>query len=316
MSETPVLNPVRIFFTATASIALFACMNLFVKLASDTQSIAQIMFFRSAFAMVPILFLMLRVQDAKVFKTTRPMGHALRGIVGMGGMVCSFLSFSLLPMAQATAINFASPLILTALSVPLLKEKVGIHRWSAVVIGLIAVLIMLQPTGHTNWMGNGVALAGAFFSAFAMINVRRLGTTEHALTIVFYFTLTGTVAGFIGMLFMWTPIHTPTALLYLLLTGLLGGVAQVFLTYSYANAPAAYVSPFTYLAIVFSALFDIVIWHIYPQWPTLAGSGVIICCGIYVIFREMTKFGRPKIRTNLFGMTPVQPTDKDYSDPL
>ncbi len=315
MTETPVENPFRIFLYAAGSTAVFAGMNLFVKLASETQSIPQIMFFRNALAMVPILCFMLMLKDAAVFRTTRAKDHFIRAGVGLCGMVCGFSSFALLPMAQATAINFASPLILTALSVPLLKEKVGPHRFGAVIVGLFAVLFMLQPSGESSHLGNGLALLGAFFSAFAMISVRRLGTTEHALTIVFYFTLAGMIAGFVGMLFFWQPITTPVSLIYLIATGLFGGIGQILLTYAYANAPAAYVSPFAYLAIIFSALFDIVIWGYVPEWHTLTGSAVIILCGLYVIFREVLRYGTAHTQTSAFEQ-PAQPTERDETDPL
>ncbi len=315
MTETPVEKPFKVFLLAAGSTAVFAGMNLFVKLASETQSVPQIMFFRNALAMVPILYFMLLLKDRAVFRTARPKDHFIRAGVGLCGMVCGFSSFALLPMAQATAINFASPLILTALSVPLLKEKVGPHRFGAVIVGLFAVLFMLQPTGEGSHLGNGLALLGACFGAFAMISVRRLGATEHALTIVFYFTLAGIIAGFIGMLFFWKPIVTPVSLVYLIATGLFGGIGQILLTYSYANAPAAYVSPFAYLAIIFSALFDIVIWGNVPGWNTLIGSGVIILCGLYVIFREVLKYGKAHTTTAAFD-SPAQPTERDEADPL
>jgi drug/metabolite transporter (DMT)-like permease len=316
MSDTPVENPVRIFMLALGSTAVFSLMNICVKLASETQSIPQIMFFRSFLSLIPILYLMLRLNDRAVFRTTRIRGHMKRAFVGIGGMGLGFLGMSMLPLAQSTAISFATPLMLTALSVPMLKEQVGIHRWGAVIVGLGAVLFMLQPFGDTtHLLGNMIALAGAFCAAFAAINVRRLGVTEHALTIVFYFTLFASAFGFILMFAFWEPLSWHS-LLYLLMAGLTGGIGQVLLTTTYASAPAAYVSPFAYLGIVFATLSDIVIWQIYPGWHTIVGSIVIIACGLYVIFREMVRYGKVRVRTNVFDVTPAQPTLKDQLEPL
>lgn len=316
MSGTPVENPIRIFVLAMGSTAVFSLMNICVKLASETQSIPQIMFFRSFLSLIPILYLMLRLNDHTVFKTQRLGGHLKRAIVGLGGMGFGFLGMSMLPLAQSTAIGFATPLILTALSVPMLKEKVGVHRWGAVIVGLGAVLFMLQPFGDTtHLLGNVIALTGAFCAAFAAINVRRLGVTEHALTIVFYFTLFASAFGFVVMLAFWEPLSMRSAF-YLLMAGLTGGVGQVLLTTTYASAPAAYVSPFAYLGIVFATLSDIVIWQVYPGWHTIAGSLVIIACGLYVIFREMVRYGKVRVRTNAFDIPPAQPTVKDQLEPL
>lgn len=316
MSGTPVENPVRIFTLAIGSTAIFSLMNICVKLASETQSIPQIMFFRSFLSLIPVLYLMLRLKDHSVFRTTRIAGHMKRAFAGVGGMGFGFLGMSMLPLAQSTAIGFATPLILTALSVPMLKEKVGIHRWGAVIVGLGAVLFMLQPFGGTaNLAGNAVALAGAFCAAFAAINVRRLGVTEHALTIVFYFTIFASAFSFIVMFAFWEPLSW-RSLFYLLMAGLTGGIGQVLLTTSYASAPAAYVSPFAYLGIVFSTLSDIVIWHDYPDWHTVLGSVIIIVCGLYVIFREVVRYGQARMRTNIFGLAPAQPTVKDRLEPL
>ena len=310
MTESPVEKPFRVFLSALLNVAFFAFMNLFVKLASETHSIAQIMFFRSVIALIPVCLMILAKRDISLFSTKRMGGHFARSSIGTISMAFFFTSFAMLPMADATAIQFASPLILTALSVPLLKEIVGPHRWAAVTIGLGAVLFMLQPTGHTHMAGNMVALGAAFLGALAMIAVRRLGTTEHSLTIVFYFSLFSAIFSFIAMLFAWTP-PTATSLTYLLAAGILGGFGQVFLTYCYARAPAAYVSPFSYLAILFSALFDVIIWHHATDWRIALGSCIVMSSGLYIVFREAKKHYRNITNPNLYNLQPAMPTPRD-----
>ena len=151
MSESAVKNPMQTFIFAIFSTILFSFMNLAVKYAAESGvHITQIMLFRNLLALPVILLLVSRYIDSqKLLKTTRPFSHLARGLVGLAAMACFFLSFKMLPLGDATALHFASPLILTALSVPFLGEKVGPWRWGAVVIGLIGVLIVTNPSGNT-----------------------------------------------------------------------------------------------------------------------------------------------------------------------
>lgn len=219
----------------------------------------------------------------------------------------------MLPLANATAIHFAAPLIITALSVVLLDEKVGVHRWTAVLIGLAAVVFMLQPAGNGDPLGSLVAMSAAILSAFAMITVRKLGTTEHALTIVLYFTLYSTLFSFVWMIFNWV---TPDWInvLYLLGVGLLGGCGQIFLTYAYSRAPAAFVSSFSYLGIIVAAALDYIVWNHVPGWQILAGSTVVIGSGLYIVWREARKKVAQPTQTELYSLTPELPTEKDLED--
>ncbi|MCM2343690.1 MAG: DMT family transporter [Alphaproteobacteria bacterium] len=292
MTETPVDKPVKIFIAISLATALFALMNLFVKLAAETHPIPQVLFFRNAIGMIPVIWLILQSRNTSLFKTRNFSGHFVRGFVGFFSMCCVFWSFKMLPLANATAILFASPLILTSLSVVLLDEKVGPHRWTAVIIGLAAVLFMLQPAGGANTEGSLIAMCAAILMAFAMISIRKLSTTDHSLTIVFYFSVFCTVMSGLWMMADWV---NPSALslLYLLATGLLGGVAQVFMTYAYAKAPAAYVSAFSYFGIVIAAGLDLLVWGYIPVWQVLVGSPVVIAAGLYIVWREAKKKYQP-----------------------
>jgi drug/metabolite transporter (DMT)-like permease len=269
----------------------------------------QIIFFRNALAFIPILFLINKYGGLSLLKTNNHIGHFWRGLVGIIAMLCFFLSFVMLPLANATSIHFAAPLILTILSIYLLDEKVGYIRWGAVIIGLIGVLFMVNPFEQSgNLTGNLVAFLAAILAAFAMIFVRKLGRTEHSLTIVFYFTLYGCLFGALGMLFLWNPIHLES-FMFLILCGLIGGVGQVLLTLSYANAPAAYVAPFSYLAMVFAVIFDVLIWHIWPSWQILTGSSIIILSGLFIVYRESRKH---KIENDkIYKIKSSLVTDKD-----
>lgn len=315
MTESPVDKPVKIFLAISGATFLFALMNLFVKLAAEHHSIPQVMFFRNFIGMLPVIWLITSRKDFGLFKTSNFSGHFVRGFVGFFSMCCVFWAFKMLPLANATAILFASPLILTSLSVVLLDEKVGPHRWTAVIIGLAAVLFMLQPAGGGDAIGSIIAMCAAILMAFAMVSIRKLSKTEHSLTIVFYFSAFCTVMSGAWMLTVWT---TPSALslFYLVMTGLLGGIAQMGMTYAYAKAPAAYVSSFSYFGIVFAAGLDFLVWHLVPVWQIWMGSPIVIGAGLYIVWRETKKKYTPTAvgAVDLDGSGPEAPTEKDKKD--
>lgn len=315
-SETHVESPVAVFILSAASIVCFSAMNVFVKLASADYSIAQTVFFRSALAFIPVAVMVYFHGGVRILKTQAGWGHAWRGVLGMSAMVCFFTSFALLPLADATAIHFTSPLMLTALSVPLLAERVGPHRWGAVVFGMAAVLFMIYPEtgGDGNAAGSLVALGAAFLGAVAGIAVRKLGRTEHAVTIVFYFTLCGTLLGGAALPFMWRPLQAGT-FAGLLAMGILGGIGQILQTHAYSKAPAAYVAPFTYLSMFFAALGDILIWGKWPGWHVWAGSAAIMASGLYIVYREARK-KRLTVGTGPYDLPPSQPTEIDEKKPV
>lgn len=310
MFETPVLRPLRIFALATTSVALFAVMNVFVKLATEEHSVVEVMFFRNALAIIPVVvMILLHKKGLSLLLTKRPGAHLLRGAIGTCSMVLFFWSFALLPLADATALHFAMPIILTALSVPILKEKVGPWRWGAVIAGFIGVIIIAAPSGDTNWVGTGVALAAACSSAITMMIIRKMGKTEHALTIVFYFSTIGAVISAALLPWYWTPPDLPN-FIYLIMTGLVGGAAQVCLTKAYAEAPAAYVSPFNYLSILFATFFGWLVWSHIPNMHVLIGSAIVIASGLFILYRE-TVLKRPISGTDL---TEAAPTEADTEE--
>lgn len=314
VSETPVDRPIRIFLLIIGNVVLLGVMNMLVKLTSESLPMPQIMFFRSFIALGPVLFLIWHNGGAALLRTQRHSGHFVRSFVGFSAMCCFFWSFALLPLANATSIHFAGPLITTALSVLLLDEKVGPHRWAAILIGLAAVLFILQPAaGHGNMLGSLVAMNAAILGAFAIIAVRRLGTTEHALTIVFYFMLYSSLFSFIWMLFVWEkPTWQAACLLFTI--GTLGGFGQVCLTLAYAKAPAAFVSSFSYLSIVVAAALDFIVWHHVPGWPIWLGSSIVISSGLYIVWHEARKHYRPTTVNNPDVIIATEPTEKDREE--
>lgn len=270
------------------AVFLFAILNTLVKIAAEDYPLTQVTFFRNAFAMVPVWATVMAQGGFGSIRTARPMGHLWRSCVGLTSMTLMFWSFHLLPLADAVALNFAAPLFLTALSVPLLAERVGIHRWSAVGVGFIGVLVIVQPSTEMLNLGAIVALSAALSQSFAMIAIRQLSTSESANAIVFYFTLTTTLLCTLALPFAWrTPDLSGFGLLVAI--GLVGGTAQLFMTRAYTLAPAAVIAPFNYASIVWAALFGWMLWSDVPSTHVIAGAAVVVASGCYILHRETLK---------------------------
>lgn len=275
------------------SVFLFSIMNVLVKLLMDRFSVTEVAFFRSLFALLPVcLAIHLSGGFRTALRTARPMGHLTRSLIGLSTMIAMFWSFHLLPLGDAIALNFAGPLFLTALSVPMLKEKVGIHRWSAVLVGFSGVVIIAKPSGDLLNLGVLVALGGAFCNAAAMIAIRQLSKSEAPNTIVFYFTLLTTVLVGLALPFSWTT-PSPTEWAMLTAMGLLGGCAQLLMTRAYSLAPAAVVAPLTYSSLLIAVLFGWLLWGDVPTASMGLGAAVVMVSGLYILHRETRRNATP-----------------------
>lgn len=288
-----------------ASVSVFVAMSTLLK-ATDDIPVGQLVFFRSFFAIFSIFFyLWLKGQLKGSLKTKEPISHICRGLVGVAGMFCSFFALTKLPLPESVAINYASPLIAVMLSALILKEFVGVYRWSAVFVGLVGVLIIIWPRmsvfttgqlGHNESLGAVAALSGAVLAAVAMVLVRRLVRKERTSTIVIYFTLTSTVAGFLTMPFGWV-MPNWQQLLMLICAGLAGGMAQMLLTESYRHAPMSTIAPFEYTSMVLSLVLGFLIFGDIPTVMMLIGSAIVMMAGIFVIIRER-KLSLPPQKSN------------------
>jgi drug/metabolite transporter (DMT)-like permease len=273
------------------AMACMACLSAIVKWTGERGTpVFEIIFFRNLFAFLPLGLYILRTTGFTVLKTQRPFGHLARSAIGLFGMVCGFSAVQHLPLTEATAFNFASPLFMTALSALLLGEVVGRHRWGAVIVGFIGVLIMVRPEpGHLNVVGVSLALGGAVGAAGAMVAIRQIAATEKGATIVFYFTLAGTALGAVGSAFHWvTP--DPLTLALLILGGLIGGVGQLLLTEAVRVAPVGVVAPFDYSQLIWATAIGFLVWGELPHVATIVGALVVAASGVYILHREIRRF--------------------------
>ena len=293
---SPAVHPPsqRVALGIALRVSAMACMAVLSALVKWTGSrgvpVFEIIFFRNLFAFVPLGLYIWRTTGFEVLRTQRPFGHLARSVVGLSGMVCGFSAVQYLPLTEATALQFTSPLFMTALSALILAEPVGRHRWAAVVVGFLGVLVMARPIpGQVNVVGVTLGVLSALGAAGAMVAIRQIADTERGPTIVFYFTLGGVVLGLVGSAFGWV-VPDPMTLGLLILAGLIGGVGQLFLTEALRNAPVGVIAPFDYTQLIWASLLGLVIWGDLPHPLTLVGAVLVAASGVYILHRELRRF--------------------------
>jgi drug/metabolite transporter (DMT)-like permease len=299
------MNLFRAIGLKILSALLFALMSALVRLLRDEVPVGQMMFFRSLFAIVPVVVIYAwRRELAKAIYTSRPFGQLGRGFLSGAGMFSNFAALTRLPLADATAISFASPLITVVLAAAILKERVRIFRWTAVIVGFVGVVVMLLPhldIGRYSGVATAAATVGAMFavasaicSAGTVIQTRRLTRTETTPSIVFYFSLICAILASLTLPFAW---HTPTwlELLALVSMGFLGGVAHIFLTESYRHASASVIAPFDYTAMLWALALGYWIFGEVPTSLVFLGGAIVAGAGLFVIWRER-QLGLKRVR--------------------
>ena len=286
--SAPALNrPLPAIALRLTSAGLFAVMAALLKLADDAGvALVHLMFWRFGFGLIPLVLYVWLRSSLAALKTERPRAHLLRGAIGLASMWTSFEAVRRLPLAEATTISFAAPLLAIALSTVFLGEKVGWRRWTAVALGLVGVGIVMQPGGaRLDQTGLLLAACGAVGVAAITLAIRKLGATEPPETTVWWFT-TGSLVVLAPLLFTVPVPSGSTAWALLLAIGLTGGAAQIAMTASLRLAPVPVVAPFDYSQIVWAATLGWLLYDRLPARATLAGGALIVATGLYSLFRE------------------------------
>jgi drug/metabolite transporter (DMT)-like permease len=265
--------------------ACFALMDSLIKWVSPRFAISQIIFFRSLFALLPIGAMAAREGGLRALRTARPGGQAIRALCGLASLYCFVYAFSHMPLADAIGIGFSAPILITALSVPLLGESVGIRRWSAVLVGFVGVIIIVRPGSGVLQATALIALAGTLFYALAMILIRQLGRSETTIAIAFYYSATCIVVTGAALPFQWAMPNAADGLCLLAL-GVIGGFGQLFVTTAFRSAPVAIVAPFDYVSIIYVSLIGYAVWGDVPDAPLLVGAAILVASGLYILHRE------------------------------
>ena len=284
---------------ALTAFGIFATHDVIIKVLGGGYSPIQIVFFSVLFSFPLATLFLMRDMTSGTLLPRHPYWMMARTVAAVITGFCAFYAFSNLPLAPVYAIIFAAPLIITILSIPVLGEKVGLHRWAAVVVGLCGVLVVLRPGQGTELgLGHLAALAAAVCGAFASVVVRKIGREERTVVIMLY----PMMANFVVMGALLPTVYEPMPI------GDIGRIAVIaalawtagrFLIAAYNAGEAVIVAPMQYSQIIWATAYGLLFFDESPDMPTILGSAIIIASGLYIVLRESRSDGSstPVLRT-------------------
>ena len=270
---------------ALAAYGLFASHDAVVKALGATYATFQIVFFSVLLSMPLLLLMLMRDETKGTLIPVHPWWSALRTASAVIAAASAFYAFTVLPLAEAYALIFAMPMIITILSIPVLGERVGGHRWFAIIVGLAGVLVVLQPGSSDFTLGHAAALTVAVFGSLASVIVRKIGQDERSAVLLLY----PMMANFIIMGAILPFVYRPIAgsdLGLIAIMSVLAFVAGLCLIAAYKRADAAIVAPMQYSQIIWAALFGLVFFSETASQTTWIGAAIVISSGIYIVVRE------------------------------
>jgi len=275
------------------SVLSFVIMDVLIKKLADKFPINEIIFFRCVFGLVPVTFMIYWTNSS--IKTSKINLHIYRALIASLAMFAFFKSFYLLPLAEVSSISFASIMITTILAIYLLKEKVGIRRWIAILIGFVGILIILRPGTNLFNINMLLPLFGALALSIAIIIMKTVLKFDTPPTCSFYMH---TLVSIIMVVTLFFSFSIPSYIDFLLLffMGFMGGVAQILATNAYRISDVSVLSPIDYSSILWAITFGIIFFSDYPDLYVITGSLIIIISTYYIIHRER-KIGQ-KINLN------------------
>ena len=268
------------------SVCAFSLMDVLVKW-SDAYPVGQVLFFRGFCGIIPILFLIPRDRFLNFYKTTRPLLHFKRCLSGLIALVAIFIALRNLPLATVVSITFAAPIFTTIFSIFLLKEKVGLYRWLAVLVGFIGIIVITEPGFSSLNLYYIYPIIFCLGLSYVAIAIRKLSTTEPVWLISFFFSFSIAILGLLSLFQGWV-MPNFLDLFLLSMVGILGGLANLWLSQSYKYSEVSLVTPLKYLALVFAIIFGYFIWSEVPTSKTLMGALLVILSSFIIFRREMT----------------------------
>jgi drug/metabolite transporter (DMT)-like permease len=280
----------RAILLVLGSSAMFSLAAAAVKALEGAIPLAQLILFRNLFALPVLVAMLMRAGGWHLLRPRQPWGHGLRLCFGMMGMVGGFTGYTYVPLATATVLGFTMPLFLTALSVLLLRERVGWRRWTAVVVGFLGVLLVARPGAAGEALPAWpvlLLLLGSLGWALAMMTIRRMGDAgEHGVTIVMWFAIGGAVLSGLAAVPVWVePDARQWALLVAI--GLVSAVAQLMMTEAYRRGETTLLAPFEYASLLWTVALGALVWGEWPGPLDLAGFAVLVGAGLFIWRREV-----------------------------
>jgi drug/metabolite transporter (DMT)-like permease len=269
-----------------AAVASFSLMDAGMKLLAAHYPVLQVTMLRGAASLPFVLAWVLATAGPRSIVPVRWGLHLLRGALGMAMIGGFVFALKWMPLSTAYTIYFVAPLLVAALSVPLLGEKVGPRRWTAIAIGLVGVIVVLRPGvgGIISFPGLMVLLAATAY-AVAAVTVSLLTRTDTPQSMVVWFLLIIAMGAGLAAIPGWVPLHRGHAALILGM-GLAGAFGQIALTYAFMRGDASLIAPLEYTGLVWVIAWDWLLWRTLPDAATWAGAAIIVASGLYLLRRE------------------------------
>jgi len=280
-------NPKAGIFWMLLTMLLFVSMDACAKYLTQSIHVVEIVWGRYFFHLL-ILALLLAPRLRSLMVTSHIRLQLMRSLLLLMTTACFFTGLGYIPMADASSIMLTSPIVVTALSMPILKEKVGPRRWISIIIGFIGALIIIRPGTGMVHPAVLFPISAAILYGIFQISTRFLSQSESVLTNLLYSALIGTVVTTLALPFFW---QMPSVIEWLLMIGmgLLGGVGHFALIKSLTIAPPATVAPFTYTNLIWATMFGFAVFGDLPDRWTVVGAIIIVSSGLYIYHREHIK---------------------------
>lgn len=270
---------------ALLAFGIFSTHDVIVKLVSETQSVFQIVFFSSLLSFPLLTLMMLQDRALDNLQPKHPSWTVLRSLIIPVIPASAFYAFSVLPLAQAYALLFATPLLITLLSIPVLKERVGLHRMMAVAVGFIGVIVVLRPGATELGWGHAAALVAACGNAAQSVILRKVGSDEKPLILMLYPLLATVLVMAVALPFTYQPLQAGE-LGKLAIISLMGFCATLLVVKAYSLGEATTVAPMQYSQIIWAAAYGSLLFNENIDLMTLVGAAIIIASGIFIVIRE------------------------------
>ena len=277
---------VKAIVAMLAAVASFAVMDAALKQLSGSYPALQVACLR-ALASMPFLLVALAWKgNWRALRMNRPYLQLFRGALGVVMLSTFVFAVSHMSLANTYALYLCAPLMVTALSGPVLGAQVPLTRWLAIIAGFCGAMVVLQPasTGFDAAASIAAAISAVCY-AIAALTISVLGRTDSRTSMVFSFTAAMAIGAGVLAAPHWQPVQMQHAALIALL-GLAGAAGQYFVTEAFSRALPFVVAPFEYTAIVWAFVFDWLFWQVSPSAPVVLGSAIVICCGLFIIWDE------------------------------
>jgi len=271
------------------AVACFSCLDSMAKYLSRHMDVLEVVWARYTFAFILALILSNPFSRPGLMRTTRPVLQVVRSAVLLGSTVFNFIALKYLQLDQVLAIIFSTPFMVAALAGPTLGEWIGPRRWVAIGIGFVGVLVVTRPgVGDMHPAAMLSVLSAMCYAAYGILT-RLLSRTDSNETTLFYSNLLGAAAMLPVLPFVWTPPESGLIVVLMIAVGAFGSIGHYMLIIAHRLAPASTLSPFMYTQLVWATTLGYLIFHDVPNAWTIAGAGIVVASGLYLLHRERVR---------------------------